>query len=289
VTTRQSLAAVIRRPWAVVLVATVLALGVVGAIKSASNSTATCRRLFIPAYFYAPAEWARADKSGASLGFMILDISGVGAGSAPDPHFQALARKARSAGVTLLGYASTADADRPASAVEADVRNYKAWYGVTDIFLDRVSGFPEHFGYYSRIADYIRKADPGRSLWMNIGVYPQDRQYTSIADVLGVFEGTYAQYRDAGVPAWAGGYAAGKFAYTVYAASKSELANALALAVHRRAGHVYVTDGAGSNPYSSLPSYWAHEISTVAAECSDPSSGASQPTALATFAPESAR
>ena len=68
---------------------------------------------------------------------MILNpATGVGAGSAPDPDFQAAAQAGADAGSVVLGYSSTADGLRPIGQVEADVRNYKAWYGVTGIFLD---------------------------------------------------------------------------------------------------------------------------------------------------------
>jgi hypothetical protein len=259
-----------RQTGLIVLVVVVLAAAGVVLIERTPDAAGSCGRLFVPAYFYAPADWQQADRSGPPLGFMILDISGIGAGSAPDPHFQGLVSRARSAGITVLGYSSTEDGQRQAAAVETDVRHYKDWYGVTDMFLDRVSGFQQDLGYYRQLASYIHGYDHGSEVWMNVGAYPEDRQYTAVANVMVVFEGTYSQYRQVQVPSWAGSYSPAKFAATIYATPQDDLASALSLAVKRRAEHVYVTDGSGPDPYSSLPSYWKDELSAVSAECSDP-------------------
>lgn len=272
-----------RLAYSLLLAIAVAVAGTVAGLSLTGRTAGSCRRLFVPAYFYASSLWAQADRSGAALGFMILDISGVGAGSAPVPHFQRLVRQARAAGVTILGYSSTADGQRPASAVEADVRNYKAWYGVTDIMLDEVSGFPQQAGYYRQIASYIHGVNPGSSVWMNVGTYPQDPQYMSIGNVMMVFEGTYAQYRDIQVPSWAASYPARRFANTVYATPGSDLGGALALAKQRNAGYVYVTDGTGGNPYGALPGYWSAEVSAIAAGCggqSRPAAAAGAPAAV---------
>lgn len=224
----------------------------------APTSRSSCLDLVVPAYFAAN-YWAQASATRPAPADMILDLpNGKGAGTAPDPSFQALVRQAKSAGITILGYSSTVDGARPMAEVEADVRNYKAWYGVTRIFLDRVSGQPAQFGYYQQLSDYIHAQDPGASVWMNPGDYP-DQNYMSISDVMMVFEDTYANYRSLQVPSWAGAYPASRFAHTIYATPGSELDNALKLAASRRALHVYVTDGTGGNPYAALPSYWSSE------------------------------
>src|ERR1700683_153740 len=107
-----------------------------------------CPQLVVPAYFYSAAIWTQAADSQPTPSDIILDISGEGAGDAPEAHFQAVVQQAQAAGETILGYISTVDGQRPASQVEAEVRNYRAWYGVTNIFLDRVSGEPQQLAYY---------------------------------------------------------------------------------------------------------------------------------------------
>lgn len=225
-----------------------------------------CRQLVIPAYFYSSSTWAQAADSKPAPSDIILDISGLGAGDAPQAHFSAIVRQAKAAGVTVLGYISTVDGQRPAAQVETEVRHYQEWYGVTNIFLNRVSGVQPQVTYYRQLVRFIHRFTRGSSVWLNPGDFP-DRDYMSIGDVVMVFEGTYSQYLGLHQPSWVGRYPASKFAHTVYATPGSGLINAFKLATSRRAGHVYVTDGSGDNPYDGLPSYWSREISAASAGC----------------------
>jgi hypothetical protein len=177
-------------------------------------------------------------------------------------------RQVKARGITILGYISTVDGRRPAAQVETEVRNYQAWYGVTSIFLDRVAGVEAQAAYYRRLVSYVHQFDAGSSVWLNPGEYP-DQSFMSIGDVVMVFEGTYAQYLGLHAPGWVGRYPASRFAHTIYATPDSSLAQVLKLATSRRAGHVYVTDGSGSNPYDGLPSYWSREDSAASAGCAD--------------------
>jgi hypothetical protein len=248
-----------------VLAATVVTLASnASGISSVGTGTA-CEQLAVPAYFSLQ-YWEAAIHSKNPPADMILDVSGMGAGTAPDGEFQSLVAQARAAGITVLGYSSTVDGQRPAAQVEADVRHYAAWYGVTSIFLDRVSGEPQQLGYYRQLAGYIHRAHRGAQVWLNPGVYP-DQRYMSVGDVVVVFEGTYAQFGTDSVPGWAGRYPAAKFAYTVYATPGAVLGSTLQIAQRRSAGHVYVTDLVGSNPYQGLPSYWQTEDADAAAGC----------------------
>jgi Spherulation-specific family 4 len=261
-----------RRPgracwWLALLVsAATTAAGCSAADSPAAATVRYCGQLVLPAYFYSSSIWAQASDSKPPPSDIILDISGIGAGSDPLPHFRAVVRQARARGITVLGYISTVDGQRPAAQVETEVRNYKAWYGVTDIFLDRVSGQQQQVAYYRQLASYIHQYDTGSSVWLNPGDFPA-RAYMSIGNVVMVFEGTYAQYLTFQVPSWTYRYPASKFAHTIYATPGSSLSNALTLAAHRQAGHVYITDGSGANPYAGLPSYWSYEVSAASAGC----------------------
>jgi hypothetical protein len=263
----------------VVLAATGVTLGVKGSSSSSSSSSISisqararntvpsgvCEQLAVPAYFNAQ-YWIQAIRSKHPPADMILDISGVGAGSKPEANMLYLVKKAQAAGITVLGYSSTDIGQRPIAQVEADVRNYASWYGVTSIFLDRVVGTTQEFSYYKTIANYIHAAHPGDQVWMNPGVYP-DEDYMSIGDVMMVFEGTYAQYLTDKVPSWAIDYPAARFADTIYATPQPVLARALNTAELRAAGHIFVTDLVGSNPYQGLPSYWSTEDADATAGC----------------------
>jgi hypothetical protein len=261
---------------AVVVAAGITLKGHPSDVKAGGTATGSptmgtiCERLAVPAYF-SSAYWDKSIESPDPPADIILDVNGVGAGNAPDKVLQGLVKKAQAAGITVLGYSSTVVGQRPVAQVEADVRNYAAWYGVHSIFLDRVSGQAAQVSYYKKLADYIHGAHPGAQVWLNPGVYPADQKYMSIGDVVMVFEGSYEQYVTAQVPAWVQHYPAAKFLNTIFAAPGNVLNNTLELAKQRHAGHIYVTDlvdaGKNPNPYQGLPSYWAAEDAEATAGC----------------------
>ena len=100
-----------------------------------------------------------------------------------------------------MGYANTDYTRRLSTVVERDVRHYKSWYNVTDIFLDEVSSDASGLPYYRRLAGYIHGTNPGSTVMLNPGAYP-DQQYMSVGDVVMVYENTYASYVRLHVPAW---------------------------------------------------------------------------------------
>jgi Spherulation-specific family 4 len=199
---------------------------------------------------------------------MIVDITSSGAGTAPNRVYQATLKRARAAGITLAGYVNTDYTRRPVTAVEADVRHYQSWYGVTSIFLDEVSSGRAGLPYYRQLARYIHGANPGSKVVLNPGTYP-DEQYLNVGDIVNVYENTYANYVRLDVPSWVHNFPASKFAYTVYDAGRAQLTPAIALALSRHAGYVYVTSGSGTNPYGALPSYWPAE-NAIIARCTVP-------------------
>jgi hypothetical protein len=263
----------ITRPVTVVVIVAILVLGVAAGITAKLTTqtvppSTNChpQHAFVPAFFYASGIWQQAADTKPAPSYMILDISGTGAGTAPVGHFQAIVKKERTAGVTILGYSSTGYGVRPAAQVEADVRHYKAWYGVTDMFLDEVRGISSQLPYYRKLARYIRGANPGSSIWINPGTYP-DQGYMAVSNVVMAFEGPYASYHDIDVPSWVFDYSPDRFANTIYATSGSQVTNVLNLSRSRNAGYVYVTNGTGGNPYSALPSYWSTEDSAITQGC----------------------
>jgi len=238
-----------------------------GADRGAAAAPAACQRTFVPAYPWSASFWTRAIASRPAPGVMILNVTGLGAGSAPVPHFQSLVQKAHAAGVSVLGYSSTEYGQRPAAAVEADARHYRAWYKVNGMFLDLTANTRGELPYYRKLAAYVRAVHPGSVIWLNVGAYPAPG-YMSVGNVVVAFEGSYASYRGLQVPAWAAHYKPARFADVIYATPRSDLASAVRLSRLRRTGYLYVTSLPGSpDPYSALPGYWTREVAAVAAAC----------------------
>lgn len=247
------------------LSAVVAIAAAVVAVRLISESGPACQSA-VPAYFYPGPDWAQAIASKPVPSIMIMDITSSGAGTSPDRNYRGAVRRAQAAGITIMGYSNTDYTQRSVRAVETDVRNYKAWYNVTDIFLDGVSSSRAGVPYYRRLSDYIHGVNPGSTVMLNPGTYP-DRQYMSVGDIVLVYENTYASYADLHMPGWVGDYPAADFAHIIYATPSSQLGIAISLSQRRHAGYVYVTDKSGSNPYGSLPGYWPREDAIIAAGC----------------------
>lgn len=249
----------------VLVVVLVLAAGVSLAVKLTTGTTSHCQSSFVPAFFE-PQGWNQAAENGTDPAVIILNPAS-GPGTGPQPAFQEAVNQARGSGARVIGYIGTEYSQRPLAQAEAYVRHYREWYGVTGIFLDQTpTDGSQQIGYYRQLARYIHRISPGAPIWLNPGVYP-DQSYMSVGNVVMVFEGPYASYRNLKVPAWARGYPAARFAHTVYATPGRDLASAVRLSRTGHAGYVYVTDRSGSNPYNALPGYWARERAAVADNC----------------------
>jgi hypothetical protein len=225
-----------------------------------------CQSTFVPAYFYASSDWTQAIDTRPAPGVMLLNVDS-GPGTGPLSHFQTLTRQAQAAGITVLGYSSTEYGQRSISSVEADVRDYKSWYGVNGIFLDLTQGTSGEFSYYQQLSSYIHAQISGADIWLNPGSFPEP-SFMSIANVVMVFEGSYASYLSDQVPSWVSQYSPSQFAHVIYATPQSDFASAVSLSRARRAGHLFVTNLPGSpNPYGSMPSYWSQEAQTIEGGC----------------------
>jgi hypothetical protein len=256
---------------------TVLALlAVAPASRTASSSTvrteavaatvASCLSLVPPAY--GPTVWTGISAPHKGPADVIADWGGTtndpSSGGGPGGAFSRAndnsIMAAEGNGVTVLGYvwsdyanSSSAYPSAPVSEVEAQVRTWKAWYGVTDIFVDgaTVGTGQGQIKYYSQIYKYIHSLSPGASVWVNPGFYPSS-SYLGVADVIVDWENSSLPTSP---PSWVLKYPASRFANIIhgYAGSVS-----MALAVIRgdHAQYAYVTS---SGNYSALPNYWSTE------------------------------
>jgi len=197
---------------------------------------------------------------------MFLNVDN-GVGTAPVSHFQTLVKRAHARGITVLGYSSTNYGARSIASVETEVRRYEAWYKVNGIFLDLTQGTPGELSYYRTLATFIRAHIRNAVIWLNPGSFPAP-SFMSIANVVMVFEGSYATYTHTQIPSWVKRFRPAQFAHVIYGTPQSDLATAIRLARARRAGHLYVTNLPGSpDPYGSLASYWPQEAADIPSNC----------------------
>ncbi|MST32220.1 hypothetical protein GHK86_05710 [Acidimicrobiaceae bacterium USS-CC1] len=227
--------------------------------------TPGCRqRALLPAYFYPGPAW-RAELAAVQPGSAIIVNPDSGPGPSRNADYVQVVDAARSKGALLWGYVDTRYGAVPPASLAAQVRAYRRWYGITDIFFDDVSSLAARVGYYRTANRIVRSAAPHASVILNPGDYPAP-VYASLGDVLVVFEGDSSRYTKAYPPAWTRRHPPGMFVSLISAVPPSRLGATLALARARRSGWVYVTPHADdSDLYEQLPAYWSAELHVLAA------------------------
>jgi hypothetical protein len=239
---------------------------------------ARCLRLVPPAY--GAQVWTGTRGKGripaniiANWGSTTVDSKTQGGpGTARDAANAATIAKARKAGSTVLGYVWTGYGAVSATAIQTQVRQWKSWYGVSDVFLDGAPGGSQIPGSYAKVYAYIHDRAKNAQVWANPGTIPA-RSLMSVADVVNIFEGSYQGGVDSlgpvKIPAWVRKYPASRFSFIAYSTTRAQLPKALALIRADHGGHAYVTNGnpASGNPYNALPGYWRDEVATAGAGC----------------------
>jgi len=242
------------------------ALAAIAAFPSAAR--AQCQSMLVPMYIYPnpSTDWATADAGGARVAYMIMNPAS-GPGGSVDPNYVAAVAAAQAAGRKVLGYVDTSYASIAAATVDGNVDTYYGWYHVDGIFLDQVSTGSADLAYYQARAAHVRTHSPSY-VALNPGIPPTDHGYLSVGDTTVVFEGSYATFQTWTSPAWLDTFPAPRKAHLVYAAPDAvAMQDAIALSRARGAGFAYVTDDVLANPWDALPSYFAAELSEMAATC----------------------
>ena len=248
-----------------VLAAALLTMTTVGFAPNAAAGV--CPGIAIPAYFYPGTTWTTATNSAPRVNVMIMNPNS-GPGLASDPQYVQAVKTAQAAGIKVLGYVASAYGDqtiRSPQNIQSEIDSYKSWYGVDGIFVDEVASSTTFVPYYQQITNYIR-ASKGGFVMLNPGVVPA-ASYIDMADTTIVFEDSYANYATWVMPTWLSNYPASKITHLVYAASSTQMPNAVKLGAARNAGQLFVTNDKLDNPWDTLPSYWTSELSTILTGC----------------------
>lgn len=116
---------------------------------------AICQHIAIPAYFDQTKLWDQAIQALPAGSIMIMNPNN-GPGTVKDTNYVANVTKAKAKGIKILGYVYTSYGVRNTSAMQTDITNYKNWYGVNDIFFDKVADTTTYLSYYQTIANYVK-------------------------------------------------------------------------------------------------------------------------------------
>jgi hypothetical protein len=232
---------------------------------------AVCQSIAVPAYFYPnpTTYWDQSFAAAPTVGLMVVNPAS-GPGSTIDSNYANVIARGRDSGVGLYGYVASGYATRSLAAVQSEIDKWKTMYGLTDIFIDEVTTDTGHLPYYQSLNDYVKSKTPGAKTIANPGTVPAEG-YTSVADIIIVFEGSYSSFNGFTFPSWFQNHPASKFWHLVYnVPNGASMQAALARTAQLNAGHVYITHDNLPNPWNTLPPYWQDEVAAVAATCSSP-------------------
>lgn len=250
----------------------VLAVALAGsALGRPSRSAAPAPRLqvLVPAYFYpgGPGQkaWDELIAAGAQAPITAIANPASGPGRAVDPNYTAVIRRARQAGITVIGYVSTSYAKRPRPEVEADISKWLELYpNIQGFFFDEQASGKEEVPYYSALRGYAQGKLLKAQVFTNPGTECVKEYFEApAADVTCVWENKegFMRFRRPAAAASVGPERLSVLAYQVDGAEGMvrHLNHAAAL----RVGYAYITDDAGANPWDRLPSYWKRELEEV--------------------------
>ena len=237
--------------------------GVAATGAAASIAAFPALKLALPLYITSGSSyWSQvAIDSPPITGYVVMN-SNNGPGSSYDGTYAAHIAAVQASGLMVLGYVYTQGPTyRTAVSVEADIATYMSWYNVNGIFIDECSGLTADISYYQGIVAYV-KAQTGTFCVLNPGSVPSDLTYMSMADSVGVFEGTYSTFTAWTPPSWVATTPPNQLTYLVYdCTTEANMVNAVSLALSWNAGYFYVTDDTTPDPYDTIASYWTAELS----------------------------
>jgi hypothetical protein len=229
------------------------------------------QKIAIPAYFY-PGEtpgskhWTLLEKSGSTVGMVIINPED-GVGAQIDQNYVTQIKRLRNLGIKPVGYVMTAYGARAFAAVQAEIHQYRTWYGITDIMLDQATydGCGK-VNYYRDLYNHIRANSSDATVIISPGTNFPECMMQIGNDVIAVtFEDTYATYKKWQPESWMANYPAERFWHIISTTTAKNLPAAVNRAKQNQAGWVYVTSDKGKNPWDTLPpsSYWQKELTLV--------------------------
>lgn len=214
----------------------------------------------------APMEWGELTRPGTPLHWVVLNVSGGGPGTRPDPHCLEAAGRLRNAGVRVLGHLDTIYGARAHADLLSDAHRYLDWYRVDGYLLDRCPGERTALPEVRRTVNALRAIRADAHVVLGHGTHPHPG-YAANADQLVTFSGSWADYRWSQVAEWTADYPPDRFCHFVHGVPRGHLDEALRIARWQGAATIYFTDrtdrGGRADPWETLPGYWDEIVSRI--------------------------
>jgi hypothetical protein len=181
-----------------------------------------------------------------------------GPGQAADPAFATLVGDLGALGVRTVGYVATHYAQAPISDVVAAIDRFRAFYPALDgCFFDEMSNRDGDQAYYAALSAYCKRR--GATLTVGNPGTSAPQSFADSVDILIVYErrglpapDALATTRDATRTAM--------LAYDVPAFDAAFVKRA-----QKVVGYIYITDGAGADPWRRLSRYFEPLLAALAA------------------------
>ena len=219
--------------------------------------SASGRGVIVPLYAYPGAQWNAV--IGAKLKYpavRIVIIANVknGPGTSVDPNYVNFIAKAQMAGIDVVGYTYTQNGKRSATALDADIAKWEAYYHTDGVFLDQMA--TRASSYYQAATAYAH----AHSLWLVIGNPGVNAPGSAGPDVINFYE-------KAGYPSLA---FLSQPAHLTYGSSRwSYIAGAVPFSAAKirttsaYVSYMFATDGKEPECYCRLPSYFNRLVATL--------------------------
>lgn len=214
-------------------------------------------KLLVPAYFYPGdkglAQWDKLIAAGPKANIVAIANPDSGPGKRKDANYDKVLKRASVAKVGILGYVTLSYAERPISAVKADVDSWLHFYpNIDGIFYDEQPSGAKQAPFAAEAFEYARGKFPKGHVFSNPGVNCSKEYFDAKGtpticafenkDDFELWEPTAWLTRD-------------RCLVLVYGVGQEKWRTTFDRA-RKRAGWVYVTDDATGNPWTRLPGYW---------------------------------
>ena len=234
-----------------------LGLFLVIVLAQAAGAADPAAKLLVPAYFYPEGtgmkEWDRLLAAGSKATIVAIANPDSGPGKKRDENYEAIIKRATEAKVGVIGYITLSYADRPISAVKADVDSWLHFYpGIQGIFFDEQPSERKHAAFAEEAFAYAREKFPKGHVFANPGVNC-DRAYH---EAKGSANLCLFEHKD-GFENWqpATWTERDRTVILVYGVKSEKFTDVFAKA-KKHAAWLYVTDSEDAMPWSRLPKNW---------------------------------
>jgi hypothetical protein len=221
-------------------------------------------RLLVPAYGYPAIEralWDGIADARPWIGHVIVN-PGSGPGAVRDPVWVEQVRRLEGLGIGMLGYLDLAYAGKPHTAILAEARTWRRWYGIGNYFLDCATSADVR--HTQEVADVLRNAVAFARLTANPGTRAS-AQVARHFDCVVEHEGraTTVPLPASAAPLAAPHREGPQRAWIIHSAPRGQAGPALARAQRSGIAELWITDLRGPNPYRALPGYWAWLVANL--------------------------